>query len=160
MAGRLDETSYAVLKERKLSDQAEILDYTGDETTFVAVVSEPRGHMLEVVDEWWPELGMPEWALKRFLERRAGYRTNSAVEDAHNKAYEDTHLSGIYQKHLNENEEARQRLHEAVERLVSGEDITLVCYEQDGEKCHRHILMDVIQGRVESRQNCKFKLRA
>jgi len=160
MVGRIDETNYHEVKQRHLSSQCELNDFTKQQTTYVAVVSEPRGGIGRFVDEVWPELGMPEWALHKFLERRAGYRTNSAIDDAHNTAYEEVGLHGIYQDHLSNSSAARERINEAVERILSNENITLVCYERGGDSCHRHILVDVIRERVQSRQDCKFKLRA
>lgn len=159
MAGRIDETHYSKLKERKLSDQSELGKFTDEQTTHIAVVSEPRGNISDITDEMWPELGMPQWALYKFLEKRSGYRTNSAVEDPHERAYSEMNLSAIYQKHLKESDEARARLHEAVERATSGENITLVCYEESGESCHRHMLVDIIRERVQSREDCKFKFK-
>jgi hypothetical protein len=159
MSGRIDETNYSEVKENHLSSQAELAEFTEQQTTYTAVTSLPRRSIGEYVDEVWPELGMPEWALNRFLERRAGYRGNSAVDDPHERAYEDVHLNGIYQNYLNESKEAQNRLHEAVERLISGENITLVCYEDAGQSCHRHILVSVIRERVESREDCKFDFK-
>lgn len=160
MSGRIDETNYAEVKEKHLSSQCELAEFTEQQTTYIAVVSLPRHGIEDAVDEVWPELGMPQWALKRFLKRRAGYKTNSAVDNPHEKAYEDVSLHGIYQSHINESKEAQERLHEAVERLTSGENITLVCYEEEGESCHRHMLLDIIRERVEQRENCRFKLSA
>jgi uncharacterized protein YeaO (DUF488 family) len=161
MSGRVDETNHAELKERHLSPQSEIADFCQeDNTTYVAVVSLPRDNISDIVDEVWPELGMPEWALKRFLKRRSGYRSNSAVDCPHEKAYRDTDLHGIYQSHLHSSSEAKRRLNEAVEKVASGENITLVCYEEDGQSCHRHLLVDIIRERVERRENSRFKLSA
>jgi hypothetical protein len=161
MSGRIDDISFSKLKEKRLSSQSEIVDFCSDEnTTYIAVVSLPRDSIEEYVDMVWQELGMPEWALKRFLERRAGYRGNSAVENPHEQAYEDVHLHRIYQSHLSDSEAAQDRIDELVERVVSGEKISLVCYEEDGQSCHRHILVDIIRERVERRKECKFTLRA
>lgn len=160
MSGRIDETYLSKLKERKLSDQSEIDDFTEEKTTYIGVVSEPINGMQDVVDEVIPELGMPEDALYEFLERRSGYRKNSAVDFPHNKAYEDVGLHGIYQNYIAENNAAQRRLHELVERVGSGENITLVCYESGGEKCHRNILVNILKERVQSREDCKFELSA
>lgn len=159
MSGRLTETNYSSLKEQKKSDQSSLSNWGDDEETYIAVVSLPRGGIEDIVDEVWPELGMPEGPLKKFLAVRAGYKTNSAIDDAHNQAYEDSHLTEIYHKHLG-TERAQMRLQEAVERLISGENITLVCYEEEGDSCHRHILIDELTERVERRESCKFTLSA
>jgi hypothetical protein len=160
MSGRIDETNYSEVKEKHLSAQAELADWSNDTTTYIAVVSLVRGSMEEYVDEVCPELGMPEWALKRFLQRRAGYRGNSAVDSPHEKAYEDVHLHGIYQSYLSDSEEAQDKISDLVERVLAGENITLVCYEEGGKSCHRHLLVNIIRERVERREQSQFKLRA
>jgi Protein of unknown function, DUF488. len=160
MSGRLKEIAFSELKEKHLSPQSSLTEYSGTEPTYIAVVSEPRGNIEDVADEVWTELGMPEWALKKFLARRAGYRSNSAISNAHNQAYVDMDLDSVYKRHLQKSNEAQARVLEAVERLTSGENITLVCYESSGEKCHRHLLIDKIADRVAERENCRFELHA
>jgi len=160
MSGRLKEIAFAELKEQQQSAQSSLSEYSNDSETYIAVVSEPRGGIEDYVDEVWYSLGMPSWALKKFLARRAGYRGNSAIDDPHNQAYVDMNLTSIYHSHLEKDSAAQGRIDEAVERLTSGENITLVCYETGGDKCHRHLLIDRISERVESRESCKFELSA
>ncbi len=160
MSGRLQEISFSELEERQQSSQSSLDQYSDSETTYVAVVSLPTSRIEDATDEVWTEVGMPEKALKTFLARRAGYRGNSAINDPHNQAYEDVGLREIYHEHLEKSCAAQDRIRDTVERVVSGENITLVCYEPDGQKCHRHILIDKISEKVESREACKFELRA
>lgn len=160
MSGRLQEISFAELEERQQSTQSSLDQYSDTETTYVAVVSLPRHGIEDTVDEVWPEVGMPERALKTFLARRAGYRGNSAIDDPHNQAYEDVGLREVYLSHLENSVEAQRRVSDATERVVAGENITLVCYEGDGEKCHRHILIEKITENIERREASKFTLRA
>jgi hypothetical protein len=160
MSGRLEETAFANLKEQQQSSQASLSEYCNESETYIAVVSEPRRGIENYVDEVWYSLGMPSWALKKFLARRSGYRGNSAIDDPHNQAYVDMNLRSIYQSHLQNSDKAQSRISDATERLTSGENITLVCYETGGDKCHRHLLIDEISKRVESRENSKFKLSA
>jgi hypothetical protein len=160
MSGRLQEISFSELEERQQSSQSSLDQYSDSETTYVAVVSLPTSRIEDATDEVWPEVGMPEKALKTFLARRSGYRGNSAIDDPHNQAYEDVGLREIYLEHLEKSRAAQDRIRDTVERVVAGENITLVCYEGDGEKCHRHILIDKISEKVESREACKFELRA
>lgn len=160
MTGRLQEISFAELKQQQQSSQASLSEYCNESETYIAVVSEPRRNIEDIVDEVWPELGMPTWALKKFLARRAGYQTNSAIDDPHNQAYIDMNLSAIYYNHLQNSNEAKRRIAESVNRLVAGENITLVCYETGGDKCHRHLLIDKISKQVERRESSKFTLRA
>lgn len=156
MSGRLDETSYSDVREKYLSPQSTLSSWNDDNTTYAAVTSLPSGSIEEYVDEVWPELGMPESALRKFLAVRSGYSTNSAIDDSHNQAYEDTNLSAIYYKHLNK-ERVQLRMQKIVERVVAGENITLVCYEEEGESCHRHILLEELRKMVERRESCRFE---
>lgn len=154
--GTLSETDYQSVKHEYKSDQVLLTDYSDSEKTRIAVVSKPGGSGIEeYCDEHWPELGMPEYALKKFRELKAGYETNSAVDDAHNKAFEDANLEAIYRKHL-DTDEAEARLREAEMRLNSGEDLTFVCFEGEGERCHRHILLDVLRERRSSESKFTF----
>jgi len=159
MSGKLDEVAFSTLKEQQQSAQSSLTEYSNESETYIAVVSEPRYGIEDYVDEVCRPLGMPSWALKKFLARRSGYQTNSAIDDAHNQAYVDMNLRSIYQSHL-QKEPVQSQLAELTERLASGENITLVCYESGSDKCHRHLLIDELSKRVESRENCKFELSA
>jgi hypothetical protein len=39
---------------------------------------------------------------------------------------------------------------ELVSRLNGGEDLTLICFEEPHEPCHRHILIELIEARLSS----------
>lgn len=160
MSGRLQETNFSELEKRQQSTQSSLSSWSDNDTTYVAVVSRPTHGISDTVDEVWTELGMPEKSLKTFLARRDGYRGNSAIDDPHNQAYADVGLSDVYTDYIENSAAAQHRIREAMERVVSGENITLVCYEEDGKNCHRHILIDEIRDRVEERESCKFTLRA
>lgn len=154
--GTLSETDYQTVKNQYLSDQLLLSDYADSDETLIAVVRKPgNSNIEEYVDEHWPELGMPEYALNRFRELRAGYRTNSAVEDAHNKAFRDANLEQIYREHLT-TESAEKRLREAELRLNRGEDLTFVCFEKENQSCHRHILIDVLRERMSKETQFTF----
>lgn len=159
MSGQLDEIAFSVLKAQQQSAQSSLSEYSNESETYIAVVSEPRGGIEDYVDEVCRPLGMPSWALKKFLARRSGYRTNSAIDDPHNQAYVDMNLRSIYQKHL-QKDSVRSQISDLTERLTSGENITLVCYETGSDKCHRHLLIDEISERVERRESCRFELSA
>ena len=159
MSGRIEETNYEDAKQRYLSDQCELTEFTNSDTTYIAVTSLSRGSIEKYVDEVMDELGMPQRALTLFLKKRAGYRGNSAVEFPHEKAYDEADLEDAYRKHI-QHPHPSHSITELVERVVSGENITLVCYEEEGKSCHRHILVDEIKSQVESRENCEFTLRA
>lgn len=151
MSGRLNETSFAEVKEQQHSSQSSLAEYSDTGPTYIAVVSEPTGGIEDYVDEVWEPVGMPSWALQKFLSRRSGYRGNSAIDDPHNQAYVDMNLSSIYERHLEKDDDAERLLTEATDRLCAGENLTLVCYEESGERCHRHRLIDEINKRVKER---------
>lgn len=156
MSGWIDETCFSEVKEQRLSDQSDIRSFTGDDTTYIAVVSLPRHNIEEYVDEVCTDLGMPENRLKEFLSLRAGYRTNSAVDSPHEKAYADLGLRSIYQSLIEQNISVDRKITQLANRVAAGENITLVCFEEDGKSCHRHLLVDEIRSRVEERDQSKF----
>lgn len=111
MSGWIDETNYSDVKEKYLSTQSSLASWSDSSTTHIAVTSLPRGSMEEYVDEVLFELGMPECVLRRFLQRRAEYKTNSAVENAHEKAYEDTHTFEAFTRAISTNQKRHRRLY-------------------------------------------------
>lgn len=155
MSGNVDEICYSVLKERTVSSQSELGDFSNDKPTYIAVVSMPRGGIEDIVDEVARDLGMPQRALKEFLATRSGYRSNSAIDDAHNQAYEDVGLAETYRDHLT-SDDVIDTVDEVVERVIDGEDITFVCYEKDGDSCHRHLLVDVVRELVDRRTSSPY----
>lgn len=152
VTGTLRETHYDVVREEYESSQSRLSDYSDKHAaTTVAVVRLPRDTKIdEYCDEWMPELGMPERHLKRFWAYRQGYRTNSAVADPTRRAYEDARLDYHYNRYLRTSDDAQRAIDELVSRLECGEDITLVCFEEPPEPCHRHKLKQVIETRLGS----------
>jgi len=152
MSGELGETNFYHLRETHDPDQLQLSDYcsTTGETT-VAVVREPNDTgITEVCDEWMQELGMPRDVLEDFWEVRGEYRRNDAIRGASNRAYGVCRLDERYEEYIRDSAEAQARVDEIVERLESGEDITLVCFEGEGQACHRYRLIDMINSRLES----------
>lgn len=149
MSGKLSETHYAEVRENAESAQSQLSSWNSDpDPTTIAVVREPRDtNIEEYCDEWRKELGMPRWALERFWEYRAGYRTNTAVSNPTRRAYEDANLELHYEQYITDSEQAQQTIDGLVRRLNSGEDITLVCFEEPSEPCHRHRLKALIEAR-------------
>ena len=151
MSGRLQETHYKSVQAAYESDQQQLLQYSDDEPTTIAVVRKPRDTGIEeICDEWCPELGMPERHLKRFWSYRSGFKTNSAVDNPIERAYEEARLDHYYEQYLRRSDEAQQALSDIVRRLDNGEDITLVCFEEPQEPCHRYKLIEVLTARLDS----------
>jgi uncharacterized protein YeaO (DUF488 family) len=152
MTGVLRETHYDEVRSSQESDQSQLSEYLDSAgPTTIAVVRKPRDTGIEdYCDEWMPELGMPERHLKRFWEYRAGYRTNSAVSNPTSRAYDDANCEYHYRQHIRTSDSAQKALSAIVRRLKNGEDITLVCFEEPSEPCHRYVLMETIESRLES----------
>jgi len=153
MTGVLRETHYDAVRSSHESDQSQLSEYLDTATpTTIAVVRKPRDTGIdEYCDEWMPDLGMPEKHLKRFWEYRSGYRTNSAVSNPTRRAYEDANCEYHYRQHIRTSDSAQKALSAIVRRLNDEEDITLVCFEEPSEPCHRHYLKGVIEARLNGR---------
>lgn len=152
MRGSVTETHYAEVREQAKSAQSQLSSFSSEsQATTIAVVTEPRNTGIDKhCDEWRPELGMPERALKSFWSYRSGYRTNSAVSKPTERAYKDANLDERYRSYLEHSDEAQASLDELAEHVDSGGDITLVCFEEPGKPCHRHLLLSVLKTRIEN----------
>lgn len=149
MLGSIDETDFPSLAERVESEQSSLTDFSGDGATTVAVVRLPRDTGIdEICDEWRPELGVPAYHLRRYWSYRSGFRTNSAVDNPTERAYKEARLDYHYDSHIRASDEAQATIDELVRRLESGEDITLVCFEQSDTACHGHRLKEIIEARL------------
>jgi len=152
MSSRLKESSISSVSSRYDEGQ-HTFDNFGIDTnsTTIAVVSRPTDRMLEVTDEWLPELGMPENYLSRFLKRRNQYRVNSSIDEPASRAYTDVSLDERYVEYIRNSEDAQIAITQILSRIESGEVITLVCYEESHEMCHRHALVELIENRIQSK---------
>lgn len=152
MTGSLRSSYYEAIREQQLSNQRSLSDFCQADSspTTIAVVTRP-GDLTKYCDEWVAELGMPEKYLKRYRQYLSGYKTNSAVDDPHLRAWNDAQLEEEYLKHVRNSDEAQKALTELVCRLNDGEDITLVCFEKPSQPCHRHLLIDLIESRLSSK---------
>lgn len=159
MVGVLRETHYHKIKSDHESDQQQLSAFSEDDSpTTIAVVSKPRDTEIdEMCDEWWPELGMPERHLERFWSYRAGFRTNSAVDNPTQRAYDEARLDYHYDRHIRTSDEAQKALSALVSRLSDGEDITLVCFEESTEPCHRYKLIEIVEARLSSQYQFREK---
>lgn len=151
MSGVLREIDFSSLEQQHDPDQKTISQYTNGEST-IAVVREPSRGIEEVCDEHRPELGMPREALDDYWRLRGAYEDNQYISnrDAANRAFAEANLEDRFDEYVRSNEDAQKSLDELVQRLESGENITLVCFEGDGKRCHRHILKSMIKKRREA----------
>lgn len=154
MPGSLKESDFYTVRDEYDPDQSQLSAFGGGtEATTVAVVREPNDTgILDVTDEWKQELGMPRSALEDFWSVREKYRENSAIDNPNDKAFEDCRLEDRYEQYLQRNDDAWASVEEIAERIVDGESITLGCFEDSDQKCHRHLLMDLIEGVVREKR--------
>lgn len=135
----------------KDNEQVTFQEYTNTETgslgTTIAVVTEPTGGITEVCDEFIPELGMPKGILNEFRKVRSNIESTDDVTK-HNKAAAEVNIEEKYRSYLKNNVDANEQVESLCDRIVSGEKITLVCFEKEPKWCHRHILKQEIEKRI------------
>lgn len=150
MSGRIQCASVNDIRKSHDPGQSTLSQYgTNTHDTTIAIVRLPRdSDICDVCDEWEPALGMPEKNLERFLKIRAKYRMNSAIDNPGNVAYDELRLDHVYRNYITESDKAQKAIDSIVRRVRDGENITLVCFEEEGERCHRHVLQQIIETRV------------
>lgn len=139
MPGTVHDTYVAAL-------QHDIADVP-DDAVRVGVVRRPTPWFYAQVDENVPELGPPAALLEEFKDRYE-HRQEQGLGDAeaHNTALEDVDYDDRYRSYLDESDEARAAIEGLRNRLESGEDVVLVCYENTDEKrCHRTLLRSELE---------------
>ena len=158
MTGSLKESHYEVVRSEYESEQLQLSDFSNsnDTSTKIAVTTQPKD-LGVFCDEVREELGMPERHLKRYWAYRSGFSTNSAVDNPAERAFKEARLDHYYRRHIQTSDEAQAALSELVSRLNDGEDITLVCFEERPEPCHRHRLKEIIEARLSSRYKFREK---
>jgi hypothetical protein len=151
MTGSLEESHYEVVRSEYESPQQQLSDFAdADDSTTIAVTTQPKD-LGNFCDEVRRELGMPERHLKRYWAYRSGFKTNSAVDNPTERAYSEARMDYHYRRHIESSDEAQESLSELVRRLEDGEDLTLVCFENGSEPCHRNILIELIEARLSSK---------
>jgi len=156
MVGVLRETYFGALPGESDESQKDLFAYaTNDKhtTATIAVVSRPHERLLDATDEYMPELGMPPNVLEQFqqmcdsLDDSDGERTPIEV---HNDAYDRLDLDTVYRGYIESDEEAQDRVHEIIERVAAGKNITFVCFEKPPKNCHRYTLKSYIEERIQT----------
>lgn len=141
--GTLGETYHAAL-------QHDLVSLSGDES-FVGVVRRPTGWFKGSVDENYPELGPPDDLLDEFKDRHEDLKVQGMCDEgAHNAAWEELGFEERYREHIESSEVANAAIDDLVSRIQSGEDIMLVCFEDENKHCHRHVLVSIIEDRLEA----------
>jgi len=162
MTGSLDTASLSEVESTHDGGQSSLFDYgeAEDPKTYIAVVSQPNDTgILDVTDEWIPELGMPDRKLNEFRSLREGYNSHDPVE-CHNKAYIKCDLDSAFEAHVEFNEDAQEAVNRIADRVEHGEEIVLVCFEQSPKRCHRHKLQEIIENEIEKSADTSEHTRA
>lgn len=130
--------------------QHDLITLEGDER-LVGVVRRPTRWFGGAVDENRSALGPPPALLDEFKDRHESLKARGLCDEgAHNAAWEEINYERRYRDHLERDPAAQTALDELIEVVTSGEPIVLVCYEGDDKACHRHIVKDVIENRLEA----------
>jgi uncharacterized protein YeaO (DUF488 family) len=139
--GTIGETYHAAIEH-------DLVSLSGDEH-LIGVARQPTSWFRSTVDENYSELGPPEELLDEFKNRHEDLKTQGMCDDgAHNAAWEELGFEERYQEHLETSEDVAGAVDELVSRIRSGEDIVLVCFEDENKRCHRHELVSVIEDRI------------
>jgi uncharacterized protein YeaO (DUF488 family) len=115
--------------------------------TKLGVVRRPTPWFHGAVDENLPAVAPPEELLESFKDRCEDLEMQGlCAEGAHNAAWDELDFDAKYHDHLADSEEARAAIEDLRDRLASGEDLVLVCYENtDQKRCHRTILREELR---------------
>jgi uncharacterized protein YeaO (DUF488 family) len=117
--------------------------------TRVGVVRRPMAWFRGEIDENVPELSPPEEFLEEFKQRHEDLKMRGMCDEgAHNAAWEELRFEEQYREYLADSTAAESALSGLAERIESGEDLVLVCFEADNKQCHRHALLNEVEGRV------------
>jgi uncharacterized protein YeaO (DUF488 family) len=137
-AGDLRETYCAAL-------QHDLVDLP-DDASLIGVVREPTGWFHATVDENRPALGPPADLLDAFRTRHEDLKMQGLCDEgAHNAAWDDLDFAAAYRDHLRTDPAARAAVEDLTDRVESGESVVLVCYEGEKKRCHRRVLVDVLE---------------
>jgi uncharacterized protein YeaO (DUF488 family) len=140
MTGSVDETYVAAL-------QHDLVD-PGD-ATLVGVVRRPPGWFRETVDENHATLGPPAALLDEATDRTEELKRRGLCDEgAHNAAWEETEFARRYREYLAADADAADAVAALADRVRDGEDLWLVCFEGEGKRCHRDLLVERLRGEL------------
>lgn len=129
--------------------QHELVDLPS-EIVLLGVVRKPTPWLYGVVDENEAALGPPTSLLEGVKDRQSELEEagHSDVE-AHNLAMEELSYDNRYLEYIDSSPDAKVAIEAIINRLKSGEEVALVCFENSEEKrCHRTLLREYIESRM------------
>lgn len=146
--GTVRETYHAAI-------QHDLVDLRGDEH-LAGVVRRPTAWFRAAVDANYPELGPPEDVLAETKQRQEEMQMQGMCEEgAHNAAWETVEFTRRYEEYLDADDGAQATLADLADRVRTGEDVVLVCFEGEGKRCHRHLLQDRLAERLGPERACR-----
>lgn len=129
--------------------QHDLVEFDAD-ARLVGVVRRPTGWFQGVIDENRPELGPPEALLDEVKQRHEDLKMQGMCDEgAHNAAWEECSFAHRYREHLADSPAAQETLDDLVRAAETGTTIVLVCFEGESKRCHRHILVEAIESRLD-----------
>jgi len=149
MTGSIDTMSLSEARSDSVSDQCRLTSFSnGGETTYIGIVRSDNEDFLSVVDETEKQLAPPNelfhqwWNTKKQLKQDGEQETT-----AHNEALAQVSYFDRFAQYLN-TDDAQEAITRLTERVLSGEDIVLVCYCTGEQQCHRYPVADRIEARL------------
>jgi uncharacterized protein YeaO (DUF488 family) len=127
--------------------QHDLVDLPADALR-LGVVRKPTPWFHRRVDENERALGPPEALIDELAAPQEDLAARGMCDEgAHNAAWEECDFEAQYREHL-AGDEPQAAIAGVLDRLASGTDVALVCYENtDRKRCHRTILREEIDSR-------------
>lgn len=96
-----------------------------DGTRILVMRRWPRGVRKDRVDEWWRDLSPSEALLRDYRAKKVS-------------------LARFFERYREEMADRRDLIRKLAERSKSG-TLTLLCWEERDEDCHRHVLKSLVE---------------
>jgi uncharacterized protein YeaO (DUF488 family) len=104
----------------------------------------PRGVKKDRFDQWYRHAS-PEVALLREYK---------------NGGIDWREFSKKFKAQMRTSPESKKAVEDLVQLLGKEENVTLLCYEKEGEKCHRNILKTIVESAARKQKSAKKKLES
>jgi len=121
--------SYMPLKTKSIYDERQ----NSDGTRVLVTRFYPRGVKRTHFDLWIHDLSPEAALLKEYRSNNLGWRE----------------FSRRYKSQMRSSPDSKRAIQSLVEILEMGRNVTLLCYEREGEKCHRYLLKSIIESSMK-----------
>ena len=120
-----------------------------DDAALVGVARQPTGWFHGAVDENRPALGPPQDLLAETKQRHEDLKMQGLCDEgAHNAAWDEVGFEERYRDHVRESADAQAALDGLAAHVRDGETVVLVCFEGEDKRCHRHVLVELLDERL------------